>query len=51
MTKAIAKIAMINNVKKITIKKIRAEIIYLNDNNITLHVMNAIKKNINDMNV
>ena len=40
-----------NNAKKIVIKKIKAEIIYLSDNNITLHVMNAIKKNINDMNV
>ena len=51
MTKMIAKVAMINNAKKIAIKKIKTEIIYLNDNNITLHVMNAMKKNINDMNV
>ena len=33
------------------IKEIKTEIIHLSDSNITLHVMNAIKKNINDMNV
>ena len=47
----IAKIIMINNAKKIAIKKIKTEIIYLNDNNITLHIMTAMKKNINDINV
>ena len=51
MIKTIAKIAIINNVKKIAIKEIKAEIIYLSDSNITLHVMNAMKRNINDMNV
>ena len=34
----IAKIVMIN-AKKIAIEKIKTEIIYLNDNNITLHVI------------
>ena len=47
----IAKIVMINNTKRIAIKEIKAEIIHLNDNNITLHVMNAMKRNINNINV
>ena len=51
MIKTIAKIAMINNAKKIAIEEIKTEIIYLSDSSITLHVMNAMKKNINDMNV
>ena len=51
MIKTIAKIMMINNAKKIAIKEIRIEIIYLSDSSITLHVMNAMKKNINNMNV
>ena len=50
MIKTIAKIAMIN-AKKIAIKEIRAEIIHLSDSNISLHVINAMKKNINDINV
>ena len=50
-TKAIAKTAIINNAKKIVIKEIRAEIIHLNDSSITLHVMNTMKKDINNMNV
>ena len=47
----IAKIAMISDAKKIAIKEIRTEIIYLSNSSITLHVMNAMKKNINDMSV
>ena len=44
MIKTIAKAAVISNAKKITIKKIKAEIIHLSGSNITLYVINAIKK-------
>ena len=47
----IAKIAIINNAKRIAIKEIKAEIIHLSDNSIALHIINAMKRNINDMNV
>ena len=42
---------MINNAKKIAVKEIKAEISHLSGSNIILHVTNAIKKNINNMNV
>ena len=46
----IAKIAMIN-AKKIAIEEIKAKSIHLNGSNIALHVMNVMKRNINDINV
>ena len=50
-TKAIAKTAIINNAKKIVIKEIRAEIIHFNNSSIILHIINTMKKDINDVNI